>query len=185
MTTIRTRRRGFAAALLAAVAVTVALAGCSATTPGAGAGAETGSSAGAGGELKSSDADAMFAEWNDKFQDCMKDKGFDLSSGVLEADDADALNEAANACYEKVGEPPADPDVPSNEEINEQMLAFAKCMREAGYDYPDPKIDPNGGVAMSPAMPADWDTADIDRCSKEAGMGEAGVGVAGSIGGEA
>ncbi|MGH3703175.1 MAG: hypothetical protein ACRDT9_00970 [Agromyces sp.] len=171
MTTIRTKRRGFAAALLAAVAVTVALAGCSAAPGAAGGGAGAG-----GGELKSGDAEAIYAEWNDKFQDCMKGKGFDLSdmSESISTDDADALNEAANACYEKVGEPPADPNLPSNEELNEQMLAFAKCMRAAGYDYPDPKIDPNGGVAMSPAMPTDWDSADIDRCSTEAGMGDGG-----------
>lgn len=163
MITIRTRRRGFATALLAAAALTVALSGCSAADPGA------------GGELDSGDAEAIYTEWNDKFQDCMKDRGFDLSntSESISADDAEALNEAANACYEKVGEPPADPDVPSNEEINEQMLAFAKCMREAGYDYPDPEIDPNGGVAMSPAMPTEWDPADIDRCGEEAGMGGA------------
>ncbi|MFC9559626.1 hypothetical protein [Agromyces sp. NPDC056965] len=169
MTTIRTKRRGFATALLAAVAVTVALAGCS-VAPGSG-----GDGAG-GGELESGNAEAIYAEWNDKFQDCMKDKGFDLSdmSESISTDDAEAMTEAADACYEKVGEPPADPNVPSNEELNEQMLAFAKCMREAGYDYPDPKIDPNGGVAMGQAMPADWDSADIDNCSEEAGMGAAG-----------
>ncbi|MFE6734724.1 hypothetical protein [Microbacterium sp. NPDC057650] len=176
MTIISTKRHGVAAALLAAVALTVALAGCSAS-PGSDDRGSSGSSTGANGDLKSGDEAAAYAEWSDKFNACMKDKGFDMSTpGESNSQaDAEAMTKAADGCYKKVGEPPADPNVPSNDELNEQMLAFAKCMRDAGYDYPDPKIDPNGGVAMGQAMPADWDPADIDACSKKAGMGMTGA----------
>lgn len=176
MTIISAKRRGIVATLLAAVALTVVLAGCSAS-PGPDERGTAGSSTGANGELKSGDEAAAYAEWSDKFNACMKDKGFDMStpgestSGV----DAEAIDNAANDCFKVVGDPPADPNVPSADELNEQMLAFAKCMRAAGYDYPDPKIDPNGGVAMSQAMPADWDPAVIDKCSEDAGMGMPGA----------
>ena len=163
MTSTSLKRRGLVAALLTATTLALTLSGCSTAAPGG------------NGELQTGDAKAAYAEWNRKFTSCMKNAGFDPSKST-DPSDAAAAEKATKDCVTKVGKPPVDPDVPSNDEINAQMLAFAKCMRKAGYDYPDPKIDPNGGVAMGPAMPSDWNPADIDQCSKDAGMGANGSG---------
>ena len=36
-------------------------------------------------------------------------------------------------------------DPAANQEFQDQMLAYAKCMREHGVDFPDPKFDSSGG----------------------------------------
>lgn len=158
----RAKQRTFVGTVLAGVALTLVLAGCAPA------------SSDAGGELKQGDAKTVYADWQDKFHECLKGKGFDLSSmkdKSVTSSDSEKLEVAVSACYKVIGNPPPDPSVPSAAEMNTSMLTFAKCMRAAGYDYPDPKIDPNGGAPMSPAMPADWNPADIDKCSKDAGLG--------------
>lgn len=162
MITTRAHRRSLVGAVLGGAALALVLAGCTSTTPDA------------GGDLKQGDAKTAYADWQDDFHDCMKGKGFDLSAmkdDPTTSSDSGKLDAAASACRKALGNPPADPSVPSAAELNESMLKFAKCMRAAGYDYADPKIDPHGGAPMSPAMPSTWNPADIDRCSKDAGLG--------------
>ena len=76
---------------------------------------------------------------------------------------------ASKVCTKKLGEMPIPPGMPSPEEMQESMLKFAKCMREAGYDYPDPEVSKGGGISIQ-AMPADeYDPAVMDSCSEESG----------------
>jgi hypothetical protein len=43
----------------------------------------------------------------------------------------------------------ADTDTASDEDLEEQALAFAQCMRENGVpDFPDPQLDGGGGMIM-------------------------------------
>ncbi len=170
--------------------LTLALAGASLLILLAGCTADAGDSGG-GGELSSGTEEQAFDEWNAAFDECMKEQGVDLEqfrtqastgdgegeadqqASVTVPDDLDMeLFEAANeTCLTEVGDPPAQPGAPDEEELQATMLAFAECMREAGYDYPDPEFSGNGAVA---AMPADeYDPADVDHCSEMAGLGEA------------
>lgn len=170
---------------LAGLSLLLLLAGCSSDSGPRG-------DASAGGELSSGTDEQAFDEWNAAFDDCMEEQGIDLerfrsraddgsgSSGEADGheaiaipDDVDfALYESASeTCMERVGAPPVPPGAPEQEELQEMMLAFAACMREAGYDYPDPEFDTDGAVA---AMPADaYDPADLDRCTELAGLDEA------------
>lgn len=170
---------------LAGLSLLLLLTGCSSDS---GAGGDASGS----GELSSGTEQQAFDEWNAAFDDCMKEQGIDLERFRSHADDGSgssgesdgheaiaipddfdlALYESANeTCTERVGAPPVPPGAPEQEELQEMMLAFAACMREAGYDYPDPEFDGGGAVA---AMPADeYDPADLDRCTELAGLDEA------------
>ena len=78
----------------------------------------------------------------------------------------EAFVAAQDICIEKVGEAPTRSDMPSTAEINAHMLAFAACMREAGYDFPDPDLSNNG---MTSALSTDdYDVADVDACDAKA-----------------
>lgn len=64
------------------------------------------------------------------------------------APDKEAFGQADEACH---GLLPAaglgDPQASMDPKIADQMLAFAKCMRDHGVDYPDPKFE-NGGMTV-------------------------------------
>lgn len=140
-------------------------------------------------DLVSGDFESDFADWRIKFDECMKDEGIELPAlGTTSSEgsgngetltlpdagsiDMDALQEASKTCIAKVGEAPVDPSAPSAEEMNEMMLTFAKCMRDAGYDYPDPVIS-EGGMSAATAMPA-GDSPEAEaaqQCSTTAGFG--------------
>jgi hypothetical protein len=47
----------------------------------------------------------------------------------------------------------------------DQMRAFAKCMRENGVDMPDPEPAGEGGIAMR-AMPADTDMEKMNKANE-------------------
>lgn len=146
-------------------------------------------------ELAAGDSDAAYEDWSIDFTACMKAEGVDMQMSVagsgddvgtssstqdLEADpidpgeiDLEAMQAANEKCIEKVGEPPVPPGMPDADEMNEAMLAFAACMREAGYDYPDPEISDDGGIVAMQAIPADdIDPAIMDACNDEAGFPE-------------
>lgn len=137
------------------------------------------------GELKSGDSNSEFNAWNVKFTKCMKAEGIEMpevqavdgngmsSTRAFEGDmDFEAYENASKTCMDEVGEPPVVEGGMDEEEMKTTMLAFAKCMRDAGYDYPDPEFG-EGGMTTMTAMGADeFDPADLDRCSKEAGFPE-------------
>ena len=73
----------------------------------------------------------------------------DPQAGGGKALDPAAMQEADKACRDllpsgMIGDPSATMD-PA---VADQMLAFAKCMREHGIDFPDPKFE-GGGVSVA------------------------------------
>ncbi|WP_022891510.1 hypothetical protein [Agromyces subbeticus] len=173
-------RRARALLALTGIGLLIALSACA---PNASDGASDGA------DLASGDAQAEYDDWSLEFGDCMKEQGVDVSmsgttsstetsddsAATLNVDELDmeAMDAAHETCIEKVGEPPVQPGMPDADEMNEAMLAFAACMREAGYDFPDPEISSDGGVVAMQAMPADdIDPAVMDACNEEAGFPE-------------
>ena len=65
------------------------------------------------------------------------------------APDKEALAAADEACRDLLPSGMiGDPDATMDPAVADQMLAFAKCMRDHGIDFPDPKFD-GGGVSIS------------------------------------
>ncbi|MFC4222674.1 hypothetical protein [Lysinibacter cavernae] len=139
----------------------------------------------ADGELKSGDSNSEFNAWNVKFTKCMKAEGVDMpevqavdgsgtsSTRVMDGDmDFEAYEQASKTCLDEVGKPPVQEGGMDEEEMKTSMLAFAKCMREAGYDYPDPVFSEGGTMGMAATSADDFAPADLDRCNKEAGLPE-------------
>jgi hypothetical protein len=83
----------------------------------------------------------------------------------------EAYGAASKICSEKLGEMPTPPGMPSPEEMQKGMLAFAKCMREAGYDYPDPEVSKDGAISMQAMAMDELDPQVMEDCSKESDMG--------------
>ncbi len=76
-----------------------------------------------------------------------------------------AFDAAYAKCAETIGDPPVDENQPTEQEMFESQLAFASCMREAGYDYPDPvKGQPVSIGAFGPEI----DVNVVDKCSAKA-----------------
>ena len=119
--------------------------------------------------LTTDDYETSIVDWRQKMDDCMREAGFDLGDPSTPVDtsqfDMDAMAKASAACTITVGEPPVDPNQPTEDELFESQLIFATCMREAGYDYPDP-VKGDGG--MTPAFGPDVDSKVVDACSAQA-----------------
>lgn len=155
-------RRTTASALAAGAFLLLALTGCA---PASGSGAE----------LKADDFEASIVDWRQEMDDCMLDAGFDLNQTNADGTPSDSIDtsefdmaefdKAYGACTAEVGEPPVDESLPTEEELFESQLVFASCMRELGYDYPDP-VQGNGG--MTQAFGPETDPNDIDTCSAQA-----------------
>ena len=102
-----------------------------------------------------------------KFAQCMREHGIDhpdpdanglfrIESGQNVNRDSAAFSEAREACEKYLAQmgPPPELSEEDRKKMEEQMLAFARCMREQGIDMPDPtfedgrgfsfEIDPNG-----------------------------------------
>lgn len=162
-TSTRSRFGRSAFAILAGAGMVLSLAACSG-----------GSAAGStDDELLGKDAYQAWEDWNYDFEACMKDEGLDISEGIpmdMSGSTPTASSEyekLQTKCFDKVGQPPALPEMPTDEEMKEQMLTFAKCMRGLGYDYPDP--DFSDGLPMVEAMDSETvNPDDIDQCSLEA-----------------
>lgn len=118
-------------------------------------------------ELQSEGTQLTPEQWRIETDDCMREAGFDMGSGDnsepvdISQFDMVEFDKAYNTCVEQVGPPPIDENVPSDEEIFESQLKFAGCMRDAGYDYPDP-VKGSGG--MSPAFGPEVDPNVVDEC---------------------
>lgn len=138
-------------------------------------------------ELGSISTMADIDAWRIDYDDCMLKAGFDLSAGIpmqsTEAGESaptfgdkspEDYQKADASCIKEVGEPPTPPGMPTAEETDAMMLEFARCMREAGYDYPDPQ-PVSGGASMSvQAYSADEiNPDDVDACSTQSGLSDA------------
>jgi len=115
--------------------------------------------------------DAMLA-----FARCMREHGIDVpdpqtaggeAGGVMIelGDDVDPedMEAAHEACQPLMNDAVGNFEPPDPEEIErmqEQMLEFAKCMREHGVDFPDPVFSGDGAsvqISGGPSMSADDD----------------------------
>lgn len=119
-------------------------------------------------------------QWQHDFESCLKDEGVELdeSGGIPvnpdgtfgDGEDGGDTEAALQKCSEKLGPAPQSGGAANDEQLEEQMQAYAKCMREAGYDVPDPKLDDNGAGVVHGGP--DADPADVERCTAEAGLGD-------------
>lgn len=118
------------------------------------------------GALKE-DSTMTLEQWRSDVDSCMKTAGFDMGdpSEALDTSkfDMDAFDKEYTTCIKKIGEAPVDPNQLTQDEMFEVQLVFAKCMRDSGYDFPDPV---KGG--MSGAFGPEVNPDDVDACSVKA-----------------
>ncbi|MDE3723493.1 hypothetical protein PWG71_19055 [Nocardiopsis sp. N85] len=105
------------------------------------------------------------------FAACMRENGYDMpdpeGEGMVHlpaaGPDDEELMAAMETCENLL---PVDENAPSEEEMFEENLRMAECMRENGYDMPDPER------GMGLAVPVDPDDdegmAALTRCSETA-----------------
>ncbi|WP_187976276.1 hypothetical protein [Mycetocola sp. JXN-3] len=140
------------------------------------------------------------AKWQADLTACLKKKGVDLppqptakgGSGTgteLAAIDPgtvdlDALSAASRECTKTIGQPPINPDKSGRKELEalqKKQVIFAKCMRDAGYNFPDPEPLPdeeNGamsGSVAAPVRPGDYDEKTMKECGAKAGFDQKGA----------
>ena len=140
------------------------------------------------GELNTASQEQEYEDWQRDFEKCLGEQGVDLSQFMGTAvangeevfeeapappeepteEEMAAMQEAMDVCDDELGKPPTRDDMPSEAEWNEMSLAFAACMREAGYDFPDPDLSSNGAVTSMSSD--DFAPEDMDKCSEEAGF---------------
>lgn len=175
---MRTRRLGAGGALavlaFAVLAFALLLAACGGGGGGNGvasAGGQSASQSNKGGKGKPTKAEKE--EAGRKFAQCMREHGIDIPDPKFDENGGPVVfNDAANGGGQ--GQPPADqqkleqankdcehfmkgvvngsgrkPDPAEQKKIQEQALAFAKCMREHGIDFPDPQFGENGEMTQA------------------------------------
>lgn len=199
MTTIRTTT---ALRVLAVVAAFGLLAAC-----GDDAADDTGpASLGAGAADEAEEASADDEEMDPEdaavaFAECMRENGVEMETpevgedgglGISIGSDGgdgpspEEIDAAHDECEDLLPEmggerEPLDPDEVA--ERRDQTLALAECMRDRGYDFPDPQVDDNGGVRIEgpdlggpDETDADEFDTDMAECHEEAGMEAPGMG---------
>jgi hypothetical protein len=195
----------------AGVAVVVLLGGGAALAFGGGGGSDNDEAS------SSDDKQAAVEDAGLEFAQCMRDHGFeDFPDPQVDADGGITIGkpesvihasrekwEAANeACDSVLNEAkPEGQQLTPDEvaELQDQALAMAQCMRDRGYNFPDPQVDENGNINSGvqdnasggpggPGGPGDDQfQQDQDQCSEQAGLGtpdaEGGSGHGGEGGG--
>jgi hypothetical protein len=183
---------GGALAILAfAVLLLVACGGGGGGNGVASAGGQSASQANKGGKGKPTKAEKE--EAGRKFAQCMREHGIDIpdpkfdenggpvlfgsGSGGEQGQPGNQEFEQANKDCEHfikdvVNGSGRKPDPAEQKKLQEQALAFAKCMRQHGIDMPDPKFQ-DGGVQITPGGTDPNDPkfqAAQKVCSKKAGL---------------
>lgn len=204
-----------ATALVAALALVVGLAACGDDGSGVGVASLGGASSrsgkdgggdGAGGGGRGDRAD--MAEFQDAmlaYAKCMRSHGVDMPDPTFDDEGhvqieapgpgggkagpaEDAFRKADDACHHIVED--AMPQVrlsPEEQaEMQDRMLAMARCMRSKGHDMPDPQVGDDGRVTIGSRGPGrgldpeDPDVRqDMDACARKVGMPAPGRGRAG------
>ncbi|QOQ39749.1 hypothetical protein [Trueperella pecoris] len=113
-------------------------------------------------------------QWQHDFERCLEKHGVDLSelvggSGKKGGQDT-KTQEALQACVGKLGLGPQQSQSFDEGKFESQLLTYARCMRESGYDMPDPKLSGNGPITLD-LEPENANPADIKRCGEKAGLG--------------
>ena len=113
-------------------------------------------------------------QWALDYAACMREHGIDMedpnanggSIGLGPEDETPERQAATEACLEELGPSPAgggsqgSDGGPSIEEMRDELLALADCLRDLGYDVKDPA--PGEGIAM----PADLTEEAIEQCAE-------------------
>lgn len=106
-----------------------------------------------------------------EFAACMRENGYDMpdpeGEGMIALPAVDPDDEelvaALEACEDII---PVDENAPSEEELFQEGLLMAECMREEGFDMPDPER--GQGIAI-PVEPGDDEGMEaLTRCSEQA-----------------
>ena len=139
MRVTRRIRRSKIAALLAVPALVLMLAACA--SEGATSEAPPASE---GAPLSEAEFEAARDAYDMKVAQCLRDKGFDVKDpqpgeGIVE--DLPGINEAGAECYAELGDPPTAGEKLTDAEQMDSMIKTVECLREKGYDVPDPTID--------------------------------------------
>jgi hypothetical protein len=155
---------------------------------------------GGGGGQGGRQVDPEFQDAMIEFAECMREQGIDFpdpqiedGGGVViagpagggegppsEADlaEVEAAQEACEPILEEVEGAMPEIDPEQQQEMQDQALEFAECMREQGIDMPDPVFGENGRISQSiggPGSPIDFDDEDFqeaqEACRPEGGGG--------------
>lgn len=125
-----------------------------------------------------------------KFAQCMRENGVDMpdpggdgGNGIAlavpggDSEDGEKVEDAHNACKQYL--PNGGEFEPPSPEEQDKMRQQAKCMRDKGYNWPDPNFDGGGGSA--PIELPDLADEKVKQDMKDCGLGE-GMMVSGSTG---
>ncbi|HEX7307860.1 hypothetical protein [Lentzea sp.] len=119
-----------------------------------------------------------------KFAQCMRENGIDMpdpqgdGNGITmaipggSADDGDKMSNAHNACKQYL--PNGGEFKPPSPEEQDKMRQQAKCMRDRGYNWPDPKFEGGGAVGEAIELP-DMEDDKVKQDMKDCGLGEGGM----------
>jgi hypothetical protein len=200
----RRRRTRLGLTTLTVLALTALLGACGSGGGGSGVatlGGENAAGADGGGSGNGDEpTEAETQEAFRKFAQCMREHGVDMpdpqfgddggvmiggaataGSEELDPDQFEAADEECRTHIEGVIDARRENlDPEQAQQMQEQALAFAKCMREHGIDMPDPQFDADGGGRFSIALgtlggggidPEDPAFQDAqEACSEEVGM---------------
>ena len=140
------------------------------------------SSESAGADSGAADADISAEDARLKFAECMRENGIDVPdpgpNGEMMVSPQGVSQEQVEAAHEACQEwldvaMPEDGEGPQmSEEEKQALLDMAQCMRDRGYDFPDPEFD-GGRVTqrlqgVDPEDPAVQ--SDMEECREESGM---------------
>ncbi|HEX8867902.1 MAG TPA: hypothetical protein VF821_19745 [Lentzea sp.] len=121
-----------------------------------------------------------------KYAQCMRDNGVDMpdpkqdengqgmviqgmpADGEGAPPDMEKLNAATTACKQYL--PNGGEYKPPSPEDQDKARQSAKCMRDRGYNWPDPKFD-GGGTAEAIELP-NMDDDKVKQDMKDCGLGE-------------
>ena len=196
---------------LTVLALTVLLGACGGGGGGDGVATLGGENAAGAGDGGSGDHEPTKEETEEafrKFAQCMREHGVDMPDPQFDDDGGVMINGTATAGSEEQAPEQFEAadkecrkhlqgvidgrrkniDPEQEQQMQEQALAFAKCMREHGIDMPDPQFGGEGGqfsIALGSPDGGGLDPNDPtfqqaqEACSKEAGMELPGGGKAG------
>ncbi len=103
-------------------------------------------------------------EWPDPFVDASGEPRIQLPAGFQPAD-LDEIFDAAEECGEFLEGVPLAVDATDLSAATDLLLEFARCMRENGFDLPDPDfslvLDPANAPPAGPFGDVDLDDADF------------------------
>lgn len=93
-------------------------------------------------------------QWRLEFAECMRGQGIDMEdpapNGAVPAtgpeDETPERQAATEFCLEELGAPPVQPGGETEQQVHEDQLVIAKCLREQGFDVADP--EPGGSLVL-------------------------------------